>query len=115
KEGARERAGSLDRCRRIRSRRDAPCEGETARSALAQAGDCRRARQGPASGNSPGCAETGSAIKKTIQAAKRDYATGQGRRKPRAPSRRRRRAIKAALRSEGHKAASKSALARQAR
>src|SRR5579864_8973979 len=51
----------------------------------------------------------------TIETAERDYATGQGQRKPRAPSRRRSSATKAALAREGHAAATKSALARQAR
>ncbi|HVZ74975.1 MAG TPA: DNA-binding protein [Polyangia bacterium] len=52
---------------------------------------------------------------RTRQSAARDYATGQGRRKPRAPSAKRGRAVEAALQREPHAAASHQALARQAR
>ena len=48
-------------------------------------------------------------------AAKRAYEIGQGKRKPRAPSRKRARAVSKALRREEHVAASKAALSRQAR
>jgi hypothetical protein len=51
----------------------------------------------------------------TRRSAEQAYATGQGRRKPRAPSARRGRAMTAALRREGHQAASRTALAKQAR
>src|SRR5207302_1509493 len=52
---------------------------------------------------------------RTRTSAARDYAVGQGTRKPRAPSRTRGRATERALRREGHAAASSSALASQAR
>jgi hypothetical protein len=50
---------------------------------------------------------------RTQRSAERDYATGQGRRKPRAPSARRGRATLTALRREGRQAASRGALAAQ--
>jgi hypothetical protein len=50
---------------------------------------------------------------RTQRSAERDYATGQGRRKPRAPSARRGRATLNALRREGRQAASRGALAAQ--
>ncbi|HXJ20477.1 MAG TPA: DNA-binding protein [Polyangia bacterium] len=49
------------------------------------------------------------------KAAARDYATGQGQRKPRAPSARRGRATERALKREGSQAASPSALSAQGR
>jgi len=52
---------------------------------------------------------------RTRQSAARDYATGQGRRKPRAPSGRRGQATERALQREPREAASRAALARQAR
>jgi len=52
---------------------------------------------------------------RTRRSAKRDLATGQGRRKTRAPSARRRRATTKALRKEPRSAASHSALSRQAK
>ena len=52
--------------------------------------------------------------KRTRTAAKRAYDTGQHRRKPRAPSRRRSRSISRALRREPHRAATHRALASQA-
>ena len=51
---------------------------------------------------------------RTRKSAKRDLATGQHRRKPRAPSRRRGRAVERALKREPHRAASHRALSRQA-
>jgi len=54
----------------------------------------------------------GATTRRTRRAAERDLATGQGRRKARAPSRRRSAAVKQALRREGHGAASHRALAR---
>jgi hypothetical protein len=57
----------------------------------------------------------GHAKPRTRRAAEQAYATGQGRRKPRAPSPRRRRAIRSALEREGSAAASRQALAKQAR
>ena len=57
----------------------------------------------------------GRAPARTRRSASRDYATGQGRRKPRAPSARRGRATERALRREPRTAASREALARQAR
>ena len=51
----------------------------------------------------------------TREAAERAYETGQGKREPRGPSAKRRRAISKALKREGRRAASKSALSRQAR
>jgi len=57
----------------------------------------------------------GRARRATRKSAARDYATGQGRRRPRAPSRRRARAAERALRREGRAAASPRALAAQAR
>ena len=59
--------------------------------------------------------KAGRQSEETVEAAQQDYAIGQGRRKPRAPSRRRSRATKAVLRREGRGAARKSALAKQAR
>jgi len=57
----------------------------------------------------------GRAQPRTRRAAARDYATGQGRRRPRAPSARRGPAVERALRREGRTAASRESLARQAR
>jgi hypothetical protein len=57
----------------------------------------------------------GRAKTRTRRSAARDYATGQGRRKPRAPSVKRSRATQRALKQEGRGAASRSALSRQAR
>jgi hypothetical protein len=51
---------------------------------------------------------------RTRKAAKRDLATGQGKRKKRAPSARRSRAVKGALKREPRSTASKRALSRQA-
>ena len=52
---------------------------------------------------------------RTRRAAERDYETGQGRRQPRAPSRRRGRATEAALRREPKSTASRTSLERQGR
>jgi Family of unknown function (DUF6496) len=52
---------------------------------------------------------------RTQEAAERAYEIGQGKRKPRAPSRKRARAISKALKREGRRAASKAALSQQAR
>jgi hypothetical protein len=52
---------------------------------------------------------------RTRRSAARDYATGQGRRKPRAASTRRGRATEEALRRESKHAASRTALSRQAK
>jgi hypothetical protein len=52
---------------------------------------------------------------RTRRAAERDYATGQGRRKPRAPSPRRSRANLRRLKRYGGSAASRQALSRQAK
>jgi hypothetical protein len=57
----------------------------------------------------------GRAKSRTRAAAARDDETGQGRRKPRAPSARRSRAAAGALKREGRGAASKSALSAQAK
>ena len=57
----------------------------------------------------------GQASEPTREAAERAYETGQGKREPRAPSAKRRRAISKALKREGRRAASKSALSRQAK
>ena len=57
----------------------------------------------------------GRASKRTRRAATRDYETGQGRRKPRAPSARRKRATTRALEREGQTAASRRSLAAQNR
>jgi hypothetical protein len=57
----------------------------------------------------------GRASKRTRTSAKRDYATGQHRRRPRAPSRRRSRATERALRHEPRSTASRRALSTQAR
>jgi len=51
---------------------------------------------------------------RTRKSASRDYETGQHRRKPRAPSRKRSRAMAKALRRESHRAASRRALSAQA-
>jgi uncharacterized protein DUF6496 len=51
---------------------------------------------------------------RTHEAAERDYQIGQGQRKPRAPSRKRARAVSKALKREGRGAASKAALSQQA-
>jgi hypothetical protein len=52
---------------------------------------------------------------RTQKAAARDYATGQGKRKPRAPSGQRSRATERALKRESSKSASPRALSRQGR
>jgi hypothetical protein len=57
----------------------------------------------------------GQAKKTTRRAAKRDYEVGQGKRKPRAPSRKRSKAVTKALKREGKAAASRSALSRHAK
>jgi hypothetical protein len=57
----------------------------------------------------------GTTSEKTRKSAKRAYEVGQGERAPRAPSRRRSKAVKRALSREGHSAASKPALSRQAK
>ena len=57
----------------------------------------------------------GQAKARTRSSARRAYEVGQGRRKPRRPSARRSRAVLAALKREGHKAASRKALSSQAR
>jgi hypothetical protein len=57
----------------------------------------------------------GQAKARTRSSARRAYEVGQGRRKPRRPSARRSRAVRAALKREGHKAASRKALSTQAR
>ncbi|HVS77440.1 MAG TPA: DUF6496 domain-containing protein [Steroidobacteraceae bacterium] len=57
----------------------------------------------------------GRAKSKTRQSAARDYETGQGRRKPRAPSSTRSRATEGALKREGRSAASRSALSAHAK
>ncbi len=50
---------------------------------------------------------------RTHKSAQRAWEVGQGRRAPRAPSAKRSRAIKRALKREGHRAASRTALSRQ--
>jgi Family of unknown function (DUF6496) len=57
----------------------------------------------------------GTTSEKTRRSAERAYEVGQGERAPRAPSRRRSKAVKRALKREGHGAASRSALSRQAK
>ena len=57
----------------------------------------------------------GRTTERTRRAAELAYEAGQGRRKPRAPSRRRARAVERALEREGKDAASRAALGRQAR
>jgi hypothetical protein len=57
----------------------------------------------------------GQARSGTRKAAERDYEVGQGTRKPRSPSARRRRASKQALKREGRGAASKGALSSHAK
>jgi hypothetical protein len=57
----------------------------------------------------------GQAKARTRSSARRAYEVGQGRRKPGRPSARRSRAVLAALKREGHKAASRKALSTQAR
>ena len=57
----------------------------------------------------------GQAKASTRSSARSAYEVGQGRRKPRRPSARRSRAVRAALKREGHKAASRKALSTQAR
>jgi hypothetical protein len=52
---------------------------------------------------------------RTRKSAKRDYETGQGKRKPRSPSSRRSTATRSALRREPKRTASRRALSRQAR
>ncbi len=53
--------------------------------------------------------------KRTRQSARRDYATGQGRRRPRRPSAKRSRATLAALKREPHRTVSRKALSRHAK
>jgi len=57
----------------------------------------------------------GRTSEQTRRSAERDLATGQGRRKPRAPSQRRSRSTARALKREGRKAGSRAALSRQAK
>lgn len=57
----------------------------------------------------------GQASRRTRRSAAQAYAVGQGKRKPRAPSRRRSQAISGALRREGRQAASRRALSAQAK
>ena len=57
----------------------------------------------------------GTTSEETRRSAERAYEVGQGERAPRAPSRRRSKAVKRALKREGHGAASRSALSRQAK
>jgi hypothetical protein len=57
----------------------------------------------------------GSTSERTRKSAERAYEEGQGKRKPRAPSARRGRAVERALEREGRGAASHSALSRQAK
>jgi len=57
----------------------------------------------------------GQAKRKTRRSARRDYEVGQGRRKPRAPSARRSRAVRAVLKRESTGSASRRALSNQAR
>jgi len=57
----------------------------------------------------------GQAKKSTRKSAKRDYEIGQGRRQPRAPSRKRSKAVTKALKREGKSAASRKSLSRHAK
>src|SRR5512133_1639182 len=57
----------------------------------------------------------GRTSERTPRSAEREYEDGQGKRKPRAPSRRRSRAVEGALKREPHAAASHAALSRQAK
>jgi hypothetical protein len=57
----------------------------------------------------------GQTSERTRKAAKRAYEVGQGKRKPRSPSRRRSRATRRALKRERRSAASSQALSRQAK
>ena len=58
---------------------------------------------------------SGRTSERTRRSAERDYATGQGRRQPRAPSARRARTSTRSLEREGRQAASHTALSRQAK
>lgn len=62
-----------------------------------------------------GAPKRGRTSARTRKQAERDVATGQGRRKPRAPSAKRSRATERALEREGTAAASRTSLAKQAR
>ena len=57
----------------------------------------------------------GQASRRTQQSARRDLAVGQGRRKPRAASRKRSAAVTKAMKKMPHRAASKKALSRHAK
>jgi hypothetical protein len=57
----------------------------------------------------------GRAKASTRRSAARDYATGQGERKPRAPSAKRSQSTQGALKKEGRRAATRGSLSRQAR
>src|SRR5262249_20958526 len=57
----------------------------------------------------------GRTSRRTRRSAQRAYEVGQKRRKPRSPSRKRSLATSGALRREGHRAASRKSLSRQAR
>jgi hypothetical protein len=59
--------------------------------------------------------KAGQASARTRKSAARAYEEGQGRRKPKSPSRRRSRATSAALKREGHSAASHHSLSSQAK
>ena len=57
----------------------------------------------------------GKTSRRTRRSAERAYEVGQGKRKPKSPSRKRSQAASRALRREGHRAASKRSLSSQAR
>src|SRR4051812_44421809 len=57
----------------------------------------------------------GETSERTRRSAETAYEVGQGRRKPKAPSRRRARAVSGALKREGHRVASRRALSAQAK
>src|SRR5438552_7316695 len=59
--------------------------------------------------------EKGKVTERTRKSAQRAWEVGQGKREPRAPSAKRSRAIKAALKREPHITASRTALSKQAR
>lgn len=59
--------------------------------------------------------EKGQAKEKTRRSAQRAYEVGQGKRKAKAPSKKRSRAVRGALKREGKKAASKKAISQQSK
>jgi hypothetical protein len=107
---------------RVRPRRPASSSGRSCTtSAKASTGLSPLSKRLPLAYQRPGVrrpaqtAQQERTSERTHEAAERDYETGQGKRRPQAPSRKRARAVSKALKREGHGAASKAELSRQAK